>query len=426
MPSEESVALYTEVLKSPSAQSSMNVMLATAIIHVKDKDGQPRPYRAVLDSGSQLNFVTHAYAVELGLQPSSTSSNIVGVDGMSSKSNQLSKTIISSRFGEWKRSVRFHLLPIIVNSLPSQPVNGPNNIPDCIRSRLADPQFYEPGPIDILIGTEIFFDVIGTEKWKFSDCASIQNTEFGWIVIGKLPITFHQLKHHSLSITESSSLSLFTTTSPQLTADEPAESHFLATVSRDAYGCFVEKLPFAKDPETLGDSNKMDKKRFFNLEKWFAKEPALAERYKMFMAEYLSMDHMEVADVNYSGPSYYLPHHAVFKNESLTTKLRVVFDGSASSNSGLSLNDILLKGPKTQPDIINILLRFRVHRIALTADVMKMYRQIRVSSGDCDFQRIYYRAESSDQLMEYRLKTVTYGTRAASFLATRCLAQIAH
>lgn len=57
-PREDPIALYTEVLKSPAVQSSMSVMLATAIVHVIDKNGVPRPYRAVLDSGLQLNFVT--------------------------------------------------------------------------------------------------------------------------------------------------------------------------------------------------------------------------------------------------------------------------------------------------------------------------------------------------------------------------------
>lgn len=142
----------------------MNVMLATAIIHVNDKNGQPRPYRAVLDSGSQLNFITDACALELGLQLTNVSYNILGVDGMSSKSKLLSKTIVSSRFGDCQRIVQFHSLPVIVNSLPSQMANELMRVPVSVRSRLADPQFYVPGPIDILIGTEIFFDIHGNEK----------------------------------------------------------------------------------------------------------------------------------------------------------------------------------------------------------------------------------------------------------------------
>jgi len=291
--------------------------------------------------------------------------------------------------------------------------------------KLADPNFHEPGNIDILLGSEIFFDILGTEKWPLTESASLRSTDFGWIVVGKMPITFSQVKHTSNPVSSNSSLFLFTSAAALKTVNEhKAEAHFLSTVSRDKNSRFVVKLPFAQDPQALGDSRSMAQRRFFNLERRFAKEPSLANEYKAFMTEYLEMDHMEVA-IDIASPCYYLPHHAVLKANSLTTKLRVVFDGSAASNSGLSLNDILLKGPKSQPDIINILLRFRVHNIAITADVEKMYRQVRVADGDCDFQRICYRANTHDQLTEYKLKTVTYGTKAASFLATRCLTKIA-
>ena len=59
--------------------------------------------------------------------------------------------------------------------------------------------------------------------------------------------------------------------------------------------------------------------------------------------------------------TYFLPHHAVFKHSSSTTKLRVVFDGLAKTTNGLSLNDILLVGPNVQQDLSSILLRFRIH-----------------------------------------------------------------
>ena len=43
---------------------------------------------------------------------------------------------------------------------------------------------------------------------------------------------------------------------------------------------------------------------------------------------------------------FYLPHHGVVKSTSTTTKLRVVFDGSAKSSSGISLNEKLMIGPR--------------------------------------------------------------------------------
>lgn len=143
------------------------------------------------------------------------------------------------------------------------------------------------------------------------------------------------------------------------------------------------------------------------------------------MKEYLELGHMELAQ-NTDGPTYYLPHHSVFKSNSLTTKMRVVFDGSATSKTGQSLNDILLCGPNVQPDLISIILRFRIHKVALTVDITKMYRQIRLASEDCDMQRVCYRASPTETLNDYRLLTVTYGTRAASFLATRCLLELSY
>ena len=144
------------------------------------------------------------------------------------------------------------------------------------------------------------------------------------------------------------------------------------------------KLPMAQDPKVLGDSLDMAQKRFFNLERRLLKDKILADQYDNFIAEYISLGHMELASSTVDKPTYYLPHHPVFKTDSTTTKMRVVFDGSVTSKSGLSLNDIMLKGPKMQPDIFNILLRFHLHRVALTADVEKMYRQVLVSEDDCD------------------------------------------
>lgn len=73
---------------------------------------------------------------------------------------------------------------------------------------------------------------------------------------------------------------------------------------------------------------------------------------------------------------YFLSHHAEINTNSTMTRLRVVFDGTCKTNIGLSLNDVLLKGPTIQEELITILARFRKYKFALSADVSKMYRQI--------------------------------------------------
>lgn len=118
---------------------------------------------------------------------------------------------------------------------------------------------------------------------------------------------------------------------------------------------------------------------------------------------------------------FYLPHHAVFKETSVSTKLRVMFDGSCKSDSGISLNDILLVGPVVQLDLISILLRFRTFKYVFISDIIKMYRQILVQHNQTSLQRIFWRENHNELITTYELKTLTYGTASASYIATRCL-----
>lgn len=113
------------------------------------------------------------------------------------------------------------------------------------------------------------------------------------------------------------------------------------------------------------------------------------------------------------------------KEDSLTTKLRVVFDASRKSSTGISLNDKLLVGPKTQEDLFCILLRWRKHLVAFLADIEKMYRQVKIVPEHRDFQRLLWRLNENEPIKEYRITTVIDGTASASFLATRTLVKLA-
>ena len=53
---------------------------------------------------------------------------------------------------------------------------------------------------------------------------------------------------------------------------------------------------------------------------------------------------------------FYLPHHAVSRELTTITKLRVVFDSSAKMTTRVSLNGILIFGPLSQPNIFVLLI----------------------------------------------------------------------
>lgn len=121
---------------------------------------------------------------------------------------------------------------------------------------------------------------------------------------------------------------------------------------------------------------------------------------------------------------YYLPHHCVIK-ETSTTRLRVVFDASSQTTSGISLNDALLTGPVLQQELFCILLRFRSFEYAMTADIAKMYRQVLLNRAQIPLQRILWRNQATEEIKTYELVTLTYGTAPASFLVTKVIHQLA-
>jgi len=89
--------------------------------------------------------------------------------------------------------------------------------------------------------------------------------------------------------------------------------------------------------------------RFHTLEAKLARNLDLKSHYTAFIKKYLNLGHMSLSPKNEAAHQYYLPHYCVQKLESTTTKLLVVFDGSAKSTSGCSLNDLLYSGPSIQP-----------------------------------------------------------------------------
>lgn len=134
-----------------------------------------------------------------------------------------------------------------------------------------------------------------------------------------------------------------------LSTDEQAcENHFQNTHSRDVEGRYVVRLPFKKSVEYLGDSKKRATCLIHKLNQRFESNPTYAKMYSDFIKEYALLKHMELVPDTMPEPphAFYLPHHGVLREISLITKLRVVFNGSSKTTSGLSLNDLLHVGPK--------------------------------------------------------------------------------
>lgn len=278
---------------------------------------------------------------------------------------------------------------------------------------------------------------------------TIQKTQLGWIVTGtinnKLQVSTKQKRplvntllttSHSSEVNLNQTLTKFWQFENDLSnhkswtpMERECEEQFLQTVKQNDEGRFIVKLPIKHNGlQQLGESRHTALTRFNNLERRFHHNEKLKQDYSQFMQEYSELNHMQLIDENKTKKGtveFYLPHHLVFKETSITTKLRVVFDASCKSTSGLSLNDVLLMGPVVQSDLISILLKFRTFRYAFTADIIKMYRQILINDEQTSLQRVFWREHDDKPVSTYELKTLTYGTAPASYIATRCLKLLA-
>ncbi|XP_064645418.1 uncharacterized protein LOC135498615 [Lineus longissimus] len=83
-------------------------------------------------------------------------------------------------------------------------------------------------------------------------------------------------------------------------------------------------------------------------------------------------------------------------------------------------------GPKVQDELFDLLVRFRKHPVALSADVAKMYRQFRLADSDKDYYRFVWRDNRTDDIGDYRMTVVTFGVASSPHQAQRVLKQLAH
>ena len=165
----------------------------------------------------------------------------------------------------------------------------------------------------------------------------------------------------------------------------------------------------------IGESCTQGVRRFLSLESSLHLKKQFAD-FDVVMRDYIEKGHAEpfpVADMDKSPQDvFYLPMHAVRKESSTTTKLRVVFDASSKSYTGVLLNDTLLVGLTIHPPVIDVLLCFRLHRVALTTDVSQMYRAIELIGSDRDLHRFVRRSSPNESLHDYRMSRATFGISA--------------
>ncbi|XP_065359110.1 uncharacterized protein LOC135953245 [Calliphora vicina] len=429
-------------IHSNYATNNTNILLRTALVQIESR-GEHFTIRALIDPGSERTFISEKIRKRLSLPYKRSRFEIIGVGGQSQIAEKECDLVLVSQRNKFRFQITAIVLPKVTNKIPSSSfkINDPSNLSDI---ELADPYFNVSSSIDLILGndSERYINLDGIKR-DVCGSASAYNTVFGWVLSGPVqtkPIfSFSSLvtstEHSNINdllrkFWEQEEIPM----SPAISSeDEYCEEFYVQTTKRLADGRYMVRLPFRKEfpnEKFLGPSRFMALGQYVRMEQTLSKDLSLSLQYNEVLNEYITLGHMEETTsceyfLENKCNSFYLPHHAVVRPESKTTKVRVVFNASRKSKSGFSLNDVLYTGPTLQADLMSVILNWRFYRYVFSGDIQKMYRQILIDPIDRPFQRILFQKSPRDPVKDYELKTVTFGINCAPFLAIRTLLQLA-
>ena len=439
-PMSPNAPAFVPVSNHFASQLSSNTLMMTCRVLVSAPDGTCVEARALLDNASSASFATERLAQTLQLPRSKQRASISGIAGIShGATNQSITSFAVSPLNnpQTKLEVAAILVPKITRDLPFAPIPLKEEWEHLADLNLADPDFGNPCKVDLLLGIDVVVNVLrhGRRHGPPGTPAAFE-TLFGWVLAGSVDSLCPSVEVTTCHVSCASSDEILRKfweveegplSETSLTPEERvAVQHFKCNHSRTPEGRFVVPLPRREDSQPLGESRLMAVKRFLSLERNLHSKGQFAQVGEV-MNEYFKLGHAElVPQADLDKPMsevFYLPMHVVRKDSSTTTKLRAVFDASMKSSSGASLNDTLMVGPTVHLSLVEVLIRFRMHKIALVADISKMYRANELPIRDRDLHRFVWRVNPRDALQDFRMTRVTFGVSSSSFVANMTVKQ---
>ena len=417
-----------------SACSGGKVALQTAVANVNGiKDGR---VRVLFDSGSHRSFVTAAAVEKLGLRPVRRENLSIKAFGSIEAENRM------------REVVEFYLVPVVggkgvkISCFVVESIGSISNVhleevkhiyphlnlvwfSDVCRNK-------EVLDIQVLIGSDYQWEFLEGEQIRGGHHEPVAiKTSLGWVLSG-------QLKGESFSYQDS--------VVNFVQADDRSDSNILQQVNKlwdlDSLGIrpendaskesFVDeiqftgsrysvKLPWKAGHGPIPQNYSTCVSRLKNQLRRLKDDPDVLKEYDKIISEQIQEGIVsKVTGMEDAQKISYLPHSAVIRQEAETTKVRIVYDASCKDKvTKTSLNDCLHVGPPLTPHIVNILLRFRMWKVALVGDIAKAFLMIEVDPVDRDVLRFLWvkdiNAEASEVIV-LRFNRVVFGVNSSPYL----------
>lgn len=426
------------------------ILLQTAKVWARGST-QPRLIRCLLDGGSQRTFVTEDVVKSLHCKVVGKESLNLQTFGEVSSSNKTLRRVelrITSRHNNEDILVEALEVPTICSGTPfAVPAFCVGDDVDDLR--LADDAGVPTeSNIGVLIGADYYWKVATGKIRRLENGLTAVETSFGWTLQGPVKSTedirgtfstgvmkvlvqnfsddTEKLSQQLQAFWEVEHMGILDHESEEPT-EHPVFTEFKRTI-RKKDGRYEVCLPWKDNAPELDCNLKEAKDRLAKLTRRLQKNKELLVRYDVAIREYVEKDFAEpVTTQDAAGPIYYLPHRAVIRNDRETTKTRIVFDASSSSPGKLSLNDVLHPGPNLNPSVLSLLLKFRMYRVAVTADIEKAFLQILLSEKDRDALRYFWYdcppapGQTLPKQLVWRMNRVPFGATSSPFLLSATL-----
>ena len=367
--------------------SGVEVFLQTAIAQIS-KTGKPNePFvkaRVIFDGGAQRSYINQKLVDQLELPTVNTEKLKISTFGEKAQEVKICNLVelnISNPQNNFKTTLNAFSVPFICDKLKTQNVRMAKER----FTHLSNIKFSDELPpgsemeVDILIGADYMWAFMQsqTKRGEFHEPVAVL-TKLGWVISGPMKmeckeklssinfVTTHilkvsQLQDYHMEDNLSTQLEKFwSLDSIGIQEKDTVHEAFLKNIEfKDER--YSVKLPFKEHHDILPDNYENAVLRLKSNLKRLNNQPEVLQEYDSIIQEQLKagiIERVNAYEIPEVGKTHYIPHHPVIRKQTLSTKLRMVYDASNRLNrNSPSLNDILYVGPLLTPLILDILLR---------------------------------------------------------------------
>jgi len=439
-PGKDTHGVDTHHGKTVSDVIPSQVSLRLIPIELVEEGGRKVRVTALLDEGSDTSYIRQDVAKMLNLTGPAGHLNIATLNDQMQMESRRVEVTIRNMENSLQRDVKLWTIGELCGKLNVTDWHDEKHRYNHLED-IPFPRMPKDKTVDVLLGSDYpDLSICLDERMGSIDEPIARKTPLGWTCVGRIS---NLSTNFGTSTIELNSLKtslvnppcelamidrelrlmwdhdvLDTPKEESLTPDEMKAVDIVTNSLEKLPDRYQISIPWRDGEPKLPDNRQVAERRLRSLEAGMRKRSEVADRYReVFNGNiekgYIRKISAEEAEV----PGWYLPHFAVIREDKQTTKVRIVYD-SAATHEGTSLNEKMFTGPKLQRDILDILLVFRRHEVALIGDIKEMFYQVQLNPEDRRFHRLLWRdLDSSRQIEVYESVRLVFGDRSSPFLA---------